>query len=139
MSDYTVSIPNTLYEKAQRVAQQTSRQVDEVIRTRLENALDEPSLDLPADERDELKAMTYLSDDALFNMIREQMQPIKQQRMSHLMDKNSRGTITDDEYRELAALVEDGERLILRKATAMNLLMDRGYKVKLDDMKAVDE
>ena len=137
MSDYTISIPNTLYEKAQRVAQQTSRQVDEVIRTRLENALDEPSFDLPADERDELKAMAYLSDDALFNLMREQMQPTKQQQLSLLMDKNSRGTITDDEYRELATLVEDGERLMLRKATAMNLLMDRGHKVVLNDMKAV--
>jgi hypothetical protein len=29
MNDYTVSIPNTLYEKAQFVAQLTSRQVTE--------------------------------------------------------------------------------------------------------------
>jgi hypothetical protein len=139
MSDHTISIPDTLYEKAQRLAQQTSRQVDEVIRTRLEGALDEPAFDLPAGERDELKAMAYLSDDALFSMMREQMQRAKQERMSTLMDKNTRGTITVEEYKELAALVEDGERLTLRKATAMSLLMDRGYKVQLDDMKAVDE
>lgn len=139
MSDYTISIPDSLYAKAQQVAQQTSRQVDEVIRTRLENALNESAFDLPADERDELRALSYLSDDALFNMMREQMQSTKQQRLSLLMDKNSRGTITEDEYGELAALVEDGERLMLRKSTAMNLLMERGYTVKLDDMKAVDE
>ena len=41
--------------------------------------------------------------------------------------------------RLLVTLVEDGQRLTLRKATAMNILMDRGYKLTLDDMKPVDE
>ena len=139
MSDYTISIPDTLYEKAQRVAQQTSQQVEDVIRARLEGALDEPLFDLPEDEQSELKAMIYLSDDALFNMMREQMQPAKQERASILMDKNTNGTISDEEYKQLAALVEDGQRLTLRKATAMNILLDRGYKLQLDDMKSLNE
>ena len=139
MSDYTISIPDTLYEKAQRVAQQTSQQVEDVIRARLEGALDEPLFDLPEDEQSELKAMIYLSDDALFNMMREQMQPAKQERASILMDKNTNGTISDEEYKQLAALVEDGQRLTLRKATAMNILLDRGYKLQLDDMKPLNE
>lgn len=54
------------------------------------------------------------------------------------MDKNNQGTINDQEYVELASLVEDGQRLTLRKATAMNILMDRGYKLTLDDMKSID-
>ncbi|MCI0713635.1 MAG: hypothetical protein L0154_25990 [Chloroflexi bacterium] len=139
LSDYTISIPDSLYEKAQRVAQQTSQSVEDVIRMRLEGALDEPLFDLPVDEKAELKAMAYMSNDALFSMMREQMQPAKQERMSVLMQKNSQGTISEDEREELAALVEDGERLTLRKATAMNLLMERGYDVHLDDMKAADE
>jgi len=139
MSDYTISIPDALYVKAQRVAEQTAQPVDDVIRRRLAGALDESTFDLPADERDELKAMSYLSDDALFAMMREQMQSVKQTRLSTLMDKNSRGTITDDEHDKLARLVEDGERLTLRKATAMDILMDRGHKLRLDDMKATDE
>jgi len=139
MNDYTVSIPNTLYEKAQRVARQTSRQVDDVIRARLAGAFDEPFFDLPADEQSELKAMIYLSDDALFSIMREQMQRTKQEQLSILMDKNTRGTITEEEHKKLTALVEEGERRILRKATAMNILMDRGYKLKLDDMKSAYE
>lgn len=139
MSDYMISIPDELYEKARRVAEQTSRQVDEVIRMRLEDALDSPVYDLPDDETAELKAMAYLSDDALFGMMREQMQRTKQERMSVLMDKNSDGTISEADYQELSALVEDGQRLMLRKAQAMSILMDRGYAVRLDDMKALDE
>ena len=139
MSDYTISIPDSLYEKAQRVAKQTSQPVDDVIRTRLEGVLDQPMLDLPADERMELQAMSYLADDTLWTIAREQMQPALQERMSLLMDKNSRGTITDDEYSELSALVERGERLMLRKSQAMKLLIGRGYSVSLNDLKHADE
>lgn len=135
MSDYTITIPDSLYQKAQQIAQQKSLSVDEVIRIGLEGAFDEPLIDLPDDEQAELKAMAYLSDDALFNMMREQMQRAKQERMSLLMDKNTRGTINDEEYSELAALVEDGQRLTLRKATAMNILLDRGHRVTLDDLR----
>ena len=77
MSRYTMSMPNALYEKAQRLATRTSQSVDEII------------------------------------------------------DKNARGTITADEFRELAELVERGQRLTLRKSQAMKLLLDRGYAVSL--------
>ncbi len=138
MSDYTISIPDSLYQKAQQIAHQKSLSVDEVIRTRLEGAFVESMLDIPLDEQAELKAMTYLSDDALFSMMREQMQQTKQARTSVLMEKNNQGTIHAEEHAELVTLVEDGQRLTLRKATAMNILMDRGYKLTLDDMKPVD-
>jgi len=138
MSDHTISIPDTLYEKAQRVAQQTSQNVDDVIRMRLEGALDEFSLDLPADERAELKAMMYLSDDALFNMMREQMQRVKQERMSVLMTKNTHGTITNAEYIELSELIEHGNKLTLRKAQAIKYLIERGFSVSLDDLKSAN-
>jgi Fe2+ transport system protein B len=137
MSDYTISIPDSVYQKARQIAQQKSLSVDEVIRVGLEGAFVESMLDIPLDEQAELKAITYLSDDALFNMMREQMQQAKQARMSALMDKNSRATITDEEYAELAALVEAGQRLTLRKATAMNYLVDRGYRLTLNDMNPV--
>jgi hypothetical protein len=59
--------------------------------------------------------------------------------MSQLMEKNSQGTITEDEFRDLSALVERGQRLTLRKAQAMKLLVDRGYAVSLDTLKPTDE
>ncbi len=55
------------------------------------------------------------------------------------MTKNNFGTISDNEYAELVAYVEEGDKLVLRKSTAMNYLMDRGYKVTLDDLKLIDE
>ncbi len=135
MSDYTITIPDALYAKAQRVAQQTSQQIDDVIRTRLEGALDEPLFALPAAEKAELVAMQYLSDDTLWTIARDQMpQPI-QERMTVLMTKNTRGTISEVEYAELAALVDRGNQLMLRKAQAMKYLTERGHSIRLEDLK----
>lgn len=139
MSDYLISIPDVLYEKARRVAEQTAQPVDAVIRERLADAFNEPLAALPADEVAELRALSYLSDDTLWTIAREQMPTAKQERMSMLMDKNSLGTISDEEYQELSALVEGGQRLMLRKAEAMKLLLDRGYQVGLEDLKPVNE
>lgn len=139
MSEHTISIPNTLYEKAERLAQQTSQSVDDVICARLAGALDQPMLDLPSDERAELQAMSYLSDDALWTIAREQMQPEFQEFMSQLMDKNSTGTLSEEEFQNLSELVERGQRLTLRKSQAMKLLLNRGYSVNLDALNPADE
>ena len=139
MSKYTIAIPHLLYEKAQRLAKQTSQSVDEIICTRLEGALDQPMLDLPSDERAELQAMSYLSKDALWTIAREQIPPDVQHIMSQLMEKNSQGTIAAEEFRDLSALVERGQRLTLRKSQAMKLLLDRGYAISLDALKPTDE
>jgi hypothetical protein len=139
MSEHTISIPDALYEKAQQLAKQHAQSVDAVICTQLEGALDQPMLDLPPDERDELQAMSYLSDDVLWTIAREQMQPELQAATTQLMEKNSAGAITEDELRDLSDLVERGQRLTLRKAQAMKLLLDRGYAVSLDALKPVHE
>jgi hypothetical protein len=139
VSDHTISIPDSLYEKARRVAKQTSQRVEEVIRLGLERAFEEPLADLPIEERDELRALAYLTDDALWTIARERLPRAVQERMSILMTRNTRGTITDSEHDELTALVERGNKLTLRKAQAMKYLITRGYSVEFDDLKSVDE
>jgi hypothetical protein len=134
MSDHTISIPDALYEKAQRLAQQTSQPVEDVIRTRLEGALDERFFDLPGDEQAELKAMNFLSDDTLWMIAREQMPKAAQERMSVLMTSNTRGTITEAEYAELSELIEHGNKLTLRKAQAIKYLTERGYSITIGDL-----
>ncbi|MBN8592358.1 MAG: hypothetical protein J0M33_11385 [Anaerolineae bacterium] len=100
---------------------------------------DQPDSEIPAKELAALDAMVNLSDDALWAVAREQMPADIQVRMSVLMTKNNFGTITDEEYADLTAYSEEGNKLTLRKATAMKYLMDRGHKVTLDDLKPVDE
>lgn len=100
---------------------------------------DQPDSEIPAEELAALKAMENLSNDALWTAAREQMPADIQARMSVLMNKNNFGTITDDEYAELAAHVEEGDKLMLRKSQAMKYLTERGYKITLDDLKPLGE
>lgn len=95
--------------------------------------------EIPAEELAALEQMANLSDDELWVAAREQMPAVQQARIAELLPKNSRGTITDEESAELAVLIVEGDKLMLRKSYAMGYLMDRGYKVTLDDLKPEDE
>jgi hypothetical protein len=139
MVDYTITIPGKLYDKARRIAEIGSQDVDDVILARLEESLDDNLLDLPEVEQLELHALAYLSNDTLWTIAREQMPAAKQERMQPLMDRNTLGTITSEEYHELEQLVEDGQRLMTRKAEAMKHLLNRGYKITLEALKPTDE
>ena len=134
MSDYVITISEELYDKARRLAESQSENIDDLIRIHLENALDDSRMALPHGERAELEALRFLSDDALWTIAREQMPETKQVIMQSLMDKNTAGTLTDEEQVQLNDLVEQGQRLTLRKAEAMKLLLGRGYIITMDDL-----
>jgi len=139
MSDYTISIPDSLYQKAQEIAKLRSQDVDDVIREGLAGAFGKGQLDIPDDEQAELKAMSYLSDDALWTIARETMPSKVDQRISELLTKNQRGTISAAEREELEVLVERGDKLTLRKSQAMRYLSERGYTINPDDLSPTDE
>ncbi len=135
MSDYTLSIPEDVYLQARQVAEETAQTVDQVMIDYL-RTLSTPLPVLPPDEEAELEALKHLSDEALWTIAREQMPDAEQRRMQFLMDKNSLGQITPEEYAELEVLVERGQRLMVRKSEAAALLTGRGYQVKPLDMSA---
>lgn len=58
-----------------------------------------------------------------------------QARAHALLEKNSRGVITDEEHAELDKLVERGDQLMLRKAEAATILRARGYPFTSEDFK----
>ncbi len=136
MSDHpiTLSVSEQVFDRMRHVAETVSESVEEVAARRLEAAFPEPLPVLAPHEEAELEALAHLSDDALWTMAREQMADALQARMQILMDKNSLGTITADEYSELENLVDRGQRLMLRKAEAAALLTERGNKVTRADL-----
>jgi hypothetical protein len=141
LSDHpiTLVIPDYIYTQAAQVSRATSQPIEIVLRQRLEQAFTDPRSRLPLDEQAELDALKFLSDEALWTMAREQMPRQQQARMQTLMDRNNMGTLAAGELEELTALVEQGQRLTLRKAQAADLLMDRGYRVTAKDMAPADE
>ncbi len=132
MSDFTLTVPDEMVAAARQIAEATEQPLEEVLLSRLKSALPLPVL--PPDEEAELEALKHLSDDALWTIAREQMPQEVRERMQVLMDRNSRGTITPDEYRTLEGLVDRGQRLTLRKSEAAALLTRRGYTVHPDDL-----
>lgn len=132
MSDYTLTIPDTVYDRAKRIALETSQAVENVLLHQLEK-LEEPAL--PPDQQAELDALRHLSDDALWTIAREQMPEAIEIQAHKLMDKNSLGEITDEEHAELEQLSERADRLMLRKAESASILRERGYNFTQSDYK----
>jgi len=126
MSDYKLTIPDEVYVRAKQIAEETSQPVEQVLIDYLQklSVLEPP---LSWDEEAELEALKHLSDDALWTIAQERMAGDLNYRMEVLMDKNSSGTITPQEYNELEKLVERGQILMVRKSKAMALLGKRGW------------
>jgi hypothetical protein len=98
MTTFTLTVPDEMVEAAQQIADATSQPLEEVLLSRLKTVLPLPVL--PPDEEAELAALAQLSDDALWTFAREQMPRDISEHMESLMDKNSLGQITPDEYSE---------------------------------------
>jgi uncharacterized protein YnzC (UPF0291/DUF896 family) len=53
----------------------------------------------------------------------------QQKKLNHLLQKNKRGSLTESERVELAALQNEADRIMLRKARAAVLLRFRGHRL----------
>jgi hypothetical protein len=127
----TLQVSKHIYERDQAVAESTHQALEAVILYQLETAFLPP---LAPDEEAELNARSHLSDDALWTIAREQMPTPRQERMQVLMDGNTKGTLTQAEYKELESLVEQGQRLMLRKGKAAALLTERSYTITRESL-----
>ena len=135
MSDFTLTIPEKLYHRAEQIAATLDKPVRDILLEQIQLWMDVVPL-LDTTEEAELQALRYLSDDALWTIAREQMPSDIQGVMQNLMDKNTLGEITSEEHTTLTQLVERGQRLMLRKSEAAALLTDRGFTVTKQDMAA---
>lgn len=137
MNNYpvTLPVPNYIYDRARQIAEATAQPLETVLVKQLEEAFAAPLPALLPDEQRELDALANLSDDALWTIAREQMPQDKQARMQVLMDGNKFGMLNEAEYAESEKLVDQGQRLMLRKAQAAALLTDQGYKVTLSTLR----
>jgi len=141
MSHYSITlpIPDYIYDRARRIAEGTSQSIEAVLLQQLQDAFTKLLPALAPEEQSELEALTYLSDDALWTIAREQMPEDRQVRLQTLMEANSQGMLDDTQRSALEALVAQGQRLSLRKAQAAALLTERGYPVTLKAISTADE
>ena len=127
MADLIIlKVPEDISARARQIAETVAQPVEQLLLDHL-RTLAAPLPVLPPDTQAELEALQYLSDDALWTIAREQLPEDVQARAHTLMDKNSRGVMTDEEHGELEQLVARGDRLMLRKAQAAAMLRKRGH------------
>lgn len=131
-----LNIPEEISERAKQIAESTSQPIEDVLISHLQT-LTLPIL--PNDVQSELDALSLLSDDTLWTLVREQLPMDIQQRASELMTKNSRIQLNPDEQLELETLVIRADRLMLRKAEVATILKQRGYAFSQRDFKPRDE
>ncbi len=112
MTGYTLTVPEEVYRRVQQIARATAQPVDVVLLEYLQRLAEAVPV-LAAEEEAELQALRYLSDDALWALMREQMAAETQARLQTLMDKNSRGEITPAEHQELARLPEPTRSILI--------------------------
>jgi hypothetical protein len=124
----TLNIPEPIYQRARKAAEVLQRPVEDVIVDTLATTL--PALDdAPAEMVSELAAMAHLSDEALQGLANNVMAEERQELLDHLLDEQGRRVLNEAGQRELAALMAEYSRAMLRRAKAIALLIARGRPV----------
>ena len=111
----TLNLPDEVYHQAELLALQRHRTVSEILVETLENFL------LPT-----AKPVSALSDSEVITLTQLRLQPVQEQRLSELLDRQQSGTIASVELAELQALIHIYETRLLRQAQALNEAVRRG-------------
>jgi len=124
----TLHLPEPVYQRAKHAAEALRQPVEDLIIDTLTSTL--PVLDdVPVEMVSEIAAMTHLSEEALQGLATSTLRPERQTLLSELLDKQGRGELDEEEQRELAALMAEYGRLMLRRAKAVALLLACGKPV----------
>lgn len=124
----TLELPDTIYLPAQRMAEASRRPLPDVLVEALKASL--PPLEgLPPTLIAELGSLETLDDDALWQVMLSRLPADRQRKLNRLLRKNKTEKMTAADRAELAALQDDADRIMLRKARAAVLLRFRGRRL----------
>jgi predicted nucleotidyltransferase len=121
----TLTMPDVVYQRAQRAAEALRRPVEDLLVDTLTATLP-PLDDVPVEMTSEIVAMTHLSDDALYGLATSTLPQERQDLMHDLLDQQERGVLKEADRRQLVALVAESNRALLRRSKAAALLVARG-------------
>lgn len=114
MTEVTLHLPETLYERARQWAAVTRQDLDSALVDALDVALSpvhtSPELETPVES---------LTDNALLAETRLQMPPERGRRLSELSAQRRAGPLPNEEQQELLALAQLYQRLWLRQSEAL--------------------
>ncbi len=124
----TLNLPDTLYEKLRRRAEQAHRPIEDELRDLMAAGLD-ASDRLDPDLEQAVAQLTALDDAALLRAARTTMPVDAAEKLESLHHKRQREGLTEGEALAAAALTRRYEHAMLVRAEAAALLAQRGHDV----------
>lgn len=123
-----LELTEILFRKIERAAQGLNEPMPQALVKIVENSL--PSLDkAPQQYRADLEALEALTNQELWRVSQEVLPPSLQHELSDLLRENERETLNSVGEARLDTLLQESNRLMLRKSYALALLKWRGSKV----------
>ncbi|MDY6802287.1 MAG: hypothetical protein SXA11_00555 [Cyanobacteriota bacterium] len=140
-----LSLPDSVYDRAQQLAQFGDRDIADVLTEAITLYLFSEDVfetggsktsspaGIPSDIRGDsvLKPVASLSDTEVIALSELQMEPQQDRRLSELLEKQQAGTLTEAETPELSRLMQIYRSLLLRKARALRVAVERGLREPL--------
>lgn len=125
----TLRLPDRLYEQLAEAAEAAQQTLDTVVLQSIRSGLP-PSLDrVPERFRADLRALSRLSDEMLWQIARGEMSADRVAAYEALLARNQRGELDDADRVRLSTLREEADLLMLRRSFAFALLKWRGQRI----------
>ena len=125
----TLQLPEETIERYRRGAAMSRKPLEGFLAERIVAGAPPLLEDVPPSLQEEVRGLTDLSDDQLWDVARSRLPAGQQGVYTRLLNKNSDGAITGRERERMHALGDEARRITLRKAQAYALLSWRGYRI----------
>ena len=122
-----LTLPDEVYQRAERLAQLTGRAVADTLTDAL--ALFLPPFNTLSTSG---KPVTELTDEEVMVLTELQMTPVQDETLSALLHSQQAGELSDTERTELCALLQLYQEGLLRKAQALHEAVRRGLHEPLE-------
>lgn len=123
-ANVTLSLPDAVYQRAQRLAEQSGRNLADVLTTMLMAAI-------PGEEVAPSVAVERLSDADLLRLCASEMDATQAARLAELLERQQATRLNDMEQFELSLLLHRYQDGSLRKAEALAEAVRRGLRPPL--------
>ena len=125
----TITLPEGLYERVQATARASACSMEEMCAQLIALSLPELEDELPPSLREEFVRLSLLSDSELAAVAHSLMDDERQAQLEALATLQKQRPLTASEAETLRQLMNEAQRLMLRKAEAYRVLVQRGQRV----------
>jgi hypothetical protein len=117
----TITLPDEVYQRAERFARLANREVASVLADTIQRSVPPIRVD-----RLDFEPVSALSDAQILVLTELQMEPDQDTRLTELLDRQQAGILIALEELELKMLMQVYQEDLLRKATALDEAVKRG-------------